>query len=815
MITRALRPYGLFAVCILFSCSSTETPPAPTSPTVHFVDAAAVPDFMDVPFPSDAYLANGKIGTIPALDAVVTVNASFLQKALSTLDGFSRTAAAEFYVDDPTSTADEPVSAKVDPATLPVNEAACLADQSSVFFLDLEQTDPAKARIGCRAAYHVASLAKTRPALGVGPARGVVLLEGHRYAAVVTSRVKDKDGHALAASPDFQKIASGDRSGPVGAMYGDAYDKVSALLSGALAADGAQIVGVAAYTTDHSTRELFALRDALEDAPTPALKWDTASLAPMGDGRFAAATPLPAGFAATLDDWLGVVDAKDKLPSGDDDPDRSLPVRAHDKIAAVGTAVFDAVNYLQVRPNGYADPDHANFARDASGNVIPAPEKPTSKIWVTIALPTAAMPPDGYPVVIVQHGLSSSRSFLFDLANIFCAKGWAAVAIDSVTFGARAPEPQYQNDKTTNYVSAPGAKYNGPDGIADVDDKGATNGSFDLFGGLQNLGALRDQLRQAELDTAQLVKVLRAGPDISPLQTGGTAPKLDGSRIVYVGDSLGAIEGTVAAALEPHVLAWALNVDGGGIINELGVHSPAISAQLSLAGALNFGFQNDQFTDTHPLVTLIQTIVGPGDPIDYASRLVTDPAPLKGVATKPRDILQTEVVFDEIVSNEAGEALARAAGLPMASPNVGSNAEIMDLKAPDQNPHRIDFPQAAPDSGGAIHDTPLAGTTAVLVQLSPGTHGEDIANSHGTRQYRAPWGQFDTDQQPFFRFDTAQQYQVRCSYRETQAGVTGFFDGAFAGKVPQIAGFAAPVRDLDDDGTPDATDPDPNDPSVK
>jgi hypothetical protein len=56
---------------------------------------------------------------------------------------------------------------------------------------------------------------------------------------------------------------------------------------------------------------------------------------------------------------------------------------------------------------------------------------------------------------------------------------------------------------------------------------------------------------------------------------------------------------------------------------------------------------------------------------------------------------------------------------------------------------------------------------------------------------------------------------VRESYLEQQATAVRFFDDAFQGKVPNVVGFKPPVRDYGDDGSPDATDPDPSDPTVK
>jgi len=796
------------AFMIFIACSSTPTtPPTPQVPTVRFVTSAAMPNFMDVPYPSDAYLQNGLIANIPGMDAIVTENSTMLTHALSVHNGFGRITYSLFYIDDPSAPANDDGSvaaAQIDTTTLPVTEADSIADGSSVFLVDLDPS-AANKRLPCRAAYHVAPLGHTRPLLGIAPARGLPLAPAHQYAAVVTSRVKDMSGRNIAASSDFSAIASGNRSAAVGALYGGAYDTVSSALSSALATDKATIVGMTVFTTNHMEDELYALRDQLESAQAPTLAWDAGSMAPMGATKFTSTTPLPSGFTASLDAWLGV--ATQKLGDGTDDPDALLPVRAHDQIDAVGTAVFQAINYLQVRPNGYPDPDHANFARDANGNIVPAPEKPTAPIWVTFFTPKTAMPSSGYPIVIVQHGLSSSRTYIFDLANTFCKNGWMVAGIDSVTFGARAPEAMYQVDQHSIWASAPGATYDGPDGLAD-EVNGSTNGSADLFGALLNIGALRDQLRQAEFDTAQLAQVLRSNPDLSPLQTGASAPKIDPARVAYVGDSLGGIEGAVAAAIEPHLSAWTLEVAGGGIVTEVAARSPVIGMNLN-AGGLNFGFVNDQFTDSHIASNLLQEITEPGDPLLYASHLVTSPHTVASSPTSPRNILQIEVIFDELVTNEGDEALARAAGIGLGAPNVGSNAQVTDLMHPDQNPYAVPLPTINPDANG-IHDTPMQGTTAVVIQAGPATHGSDLVQSKGTRTYAAPWALFDQ----IIDFPTAPNvYQVSCPYQELQTAVTGFVGSAFAGGVPTVAGFKAPVRDLDDDGFPDATDAYPNDPT--
>jgi dienelactone hydrolase len=759
------------------------------------VGKGALPDLLDVPFPSDAYMKDGHfVSSFPGVERTFKNNADLLGAQLGLTSGWSRIAPVLFAIEDvslPATDTGEPAGAGVDRTSLPADEDACKSDGSSVYVIDLEAADPAAARIPCRASIlDERDLESGRFLVAIGPARGVVLAEGHRYAAVLTNRVKREGGGKLGASADFAAAARR-KEGAHGALYGAAYEKVMTVLGPALAADKAEIIALAPYTTQKVTHEMFAIRDTLEAAPAPVLAWDAASVAPMTNAKFAAKIGgvLPAGFTASLDDWLGVVDPAAKLPDGSDDPDEDLPVRAHDQIAAVGTAVFDATSYLRVRDRKYEDLEHATFARDGAGNPVPAPEAPTAKIWVTFAVPSAAMPASGYPVVIVQHGLGGSREYLFTLANRIASKGWMAVAVDSVAFGARAPDPKYRTDTSTDYTKAPGATYKGGDGINDT-AQGERGGSFEFFGGLKNLLALRDQLRQAELDTVSLVKVLRSNPDLSALTTGAAAPKIDPERIAYVGDSLGAIEGAVAAALDPHVKAWTLNVGGGGVISEAAAHGPVINTNLALAGTVNFGLGKTLYSEAHPVVVLGQTLIEAGDPIAYADRLVTKPAPLAGTPTKARNILQIEVLFDELVANEANEALARAAGYALASPNVGLNAGVADLATHAPYPGGgIKLP-ILPEAQGGYHDVPVAGSTAILIQASPAEHGADLVRAKCNRTYRLPFNGNDG------KLDLTRQAPtpITCPYRALQDTMVRFFGDAFEGRAPVVTGFAAPTR---------------------
>src|SRR5579884_510166 len=148
------RSFSLSLIAPGMACHSSSGgssgPTTPQGAVARFdLTSNPTPNFLDVPFPSDVYLQNGQVTTIPGMDALAKENTQFLTHELAKLDGFSRIAMAMFYVDDTTlPAADDGTasSATLDATTFPVGEAACTADASSMFLLDLDATDPTQAR---------------------------------------------------------------------------------------------------------------------------------------------------------------------------------------------------------------------------------------------------------------------------------------------------------------------------------------------------------------------------------------------------------------------------------------------------------------------------------------------------------------------------------------------------------------------------------------------------------------------------------------------------------------------------------------------
>ncbi|HVY48462.1 MAG TPA: hypothetical protein VHB21_21385, partial [Minicystis sp.] len=630
-----------------------------------------------------------------------------------------------------------------------------------------------------------ADASTTPPLLAVLPARGVVLAEGHRHAVVVTSKVT-AGGKPVGASATFAAIRDGARRAtPAEKLYGAAIDDVEKLEPGL---DAKSIAGLTVFTPASTSDELAVMRGIVGAMAPPKLDWTPADVAPMHAALFGN-DPLPAGYTATLDAWLG---SPGKLPDGSDDPATDQGGgAAHDALAAVGTAVFDAPNFLQQKKGGYADPEHANVSRDAAGRPRIDPDHPTVKVWITIALPKGAVPAQGFPTIIVQHGLGSDRSFLLALANTFAKAGWATVAIDAPTFGARATDASLRVDATSGFPwsSNPGA-YDGPDGFVDVKAQATS-----LFGDFENFAAARDQLREAAIDLGTVAEIVSdPAVDLGPLLDAVPGAKLDATRIGYVSDSFGSIVGLDVASVDPKIRFLVLNVGGGGVLTEILSNSPALNSILGIAGGL-YGFTRDRLDDAHFLIDLIQSMLDPADPLTHARFIQAEPRVVGGKTNPPKSVVLIEALYDELVTNEGSEAVSRAAGFRLASPNVGPNGGV-------------DLPVATP-TGGSIHDTPKPGITAVLLQASPATHGCDLYCAEGTRTYAMPFNRKGPD-----RFPTIPSpFAIHEPYLGLQAMCVSFFGSAFAGGTPVVKDFPKPVRDFDQDGRPDATDPDPNDPA--
>ncbi|MBK8284573.1 MAG: hypothetical protein IPK97_06610 [Ahniella sp.] len=141
-----------------------------------------------------------------------------------------------------------------------------------------------------------------------------------------------------------------------------------------------------------------------------------------------------------------------------------------------------------------------------------------------------------------------------------------------------------------------------PDGIVD------SSGTY--FINLSSLLSSRDNLRQSVSDLFTLAKTI---PTMSV--DGDATPDFDGSRVFFVGQSLGSIVGLNFVTLEPTVSTSVLSVPGGGIaqlLNGSPTFGPRIRAGLAAQGVNAGTAAFDQFMGA------AQQAVDSGDPINFA-----------------------------------------------------------------------------------------------------------------------------------------------------------------------------------------------------
>lgn len=128
-----------------------------------------------------------------------------------------------------------------------------------------------------------------------------------------------------------------------------------------------------------------------------------------------------------------------------------------------------------------------------------------------LGLPAIEMPAGGWPIVIMQHGITSKKEDMLTLTASLAIQGFATVAIDHPVHGERGIDVD-------------------EDGI---DDFNATKGmgSVLAYMNLESLLVARDNLRQSAADLLGLRFGLNSTKDIS----------LNSSDVSFIGHSLGSI----------------------------------------------------------------------------------------------------------------------------------------------------------------------------------------------------------------------------------------------------------------------------------
>ena len=473
------------------------------------------------------------------------------------------------------------------------------------------------------------------------------------YLLVVTDGVTASDGSGLNPSSFRKGLALADSPTADATLYRLA-------LLGALHwahVPLGHIVDASLFTTQSITSLLERVRGQIDDS-TPAPVSFT-----IGTGGERAVFPFASvAFVLVHHQDTTSTFTDSKLPAAVD----AFP----GKLGTVAYGSFSSPNY-----------ENASQVIPAVGSATGTPVvQGMNTLYFSLWLPSGPEPSGGWPVAIVGHGFTDSKTgFPITTASTMAKNGIATIAIDVVGHGG-GPLGTY------TVVRSDGLPVTFPAGGRSIDQNGDG-----IFGSSNTEGVNaappyfavgnRDGLRQTVIDLMQLVREIQVGVDVN----GDGSPDLDRSKITYFGQSFGGIYGTTFLGVDPAVHAGVLNVPGGSITG-IGRISPSFRPVVGIALAtrapsLYNAVPNSTFTnfnenlplsrqpivnDTVPGADAIQNVLdddiwaqASADPVAWASSIRAQPV----AGSAPKSVIVQFAKGDETVPNPTASALIRAGGL--------------------------------------------------------------------------------------------------------------------------------------------------------
>lgn len=585
-------------------------------------DDGAPIDFAAVPFPSDLYLDDGGHPRLGALPVRGDGSARWIamRELFAVRTGFCATCNTYFGIDgalDPTSV----------PASATPDTVASIDD--AIVMVDVDPGSPDHGRLIPLRIEH------QDDRIAVRPVRGVVLRRGRRYAVAVTTSIRAEDGSPLAPSAAFLAIRDGEGGSSsierARSILAPALDELAAL-----GLPRERIASLAAFSIGDPTLDLRDARAAVHAAPAPVAIVDRVWSTPE-----------------ELDELLGVP-AEDR--PGIDVPSLTEGTRAirHAGVALVVTGRFGAPRLVTGSGTELGTP-----LRDPSGHITGGSAQDVPFLLI---IPSGADLAT-LPVIVHHHGFNASRVTGFVLADTAARAGAAVLSIDAFQHGERAHEREDVLHQMRGDVA-------GADGFSETDQLAVSGRVFGIQGAPEGMQLFAGYPLGAFLqfvgDAMAAIRFAREG-DLSALRA--ASPSLatlafDPDRVLYAGNSMGAVIGTGVLAVESDAAAYVLNVLPGSIVDSLadGAEFRPLTETVFLPVlGVQPGFDEVTRSITFdPIVDLFRWAIEPVDPHALAPYLFLDPV---AEGSRP-DVLAQLASLDQLAAPTGAQAMLAAAGIP-------------------------------------------------------------------------------------------------------------------------------------------------------
>ncbi|GHG02663.1 VolA/Pla-1 family phospholipase [Thalassotalea marina] len=383
------------------------------------------------------------------------------------------------------------------------------------------------------------------------------------YLFALTNALSDSDGNALAGSTTYNLVRQDINTKPLGtdsqkALQATINSYEKAVVSAGVDSD--DIIYTMAMTTQSTVDVLYTVKNLMASQPSPSIAVvDTGmSVADALTGKIPAeaipyfstanylkgsvtlpyylGVPTAANPTAPVNTWwTGLCDSGAMLAGLAAQNPAAIPAQPKDEIDAQCMAISQASNLPAPGLRNLGIDTERNLTKfnpvPKMNAMLPVEVQMTTPdlTWVNavragMGLDPIAEPEGGWPVVVLQHGITSQKEVMLNLAGLLSVNGFASVAIDYPLHGSR------------------GFDLNG-DG---VDEINATTVSTLHYVNLGSMLTMRDNTRQSAIDIVGLRLGLN---DLQGVDADGNPVNINSNEVHFLGHSLGAIYGINAVTL--------------------------------------------------------------------------------------------------------------------------------------------------------------------------------------------------------------------------------------------------------------------------